>query len=145
MAASLPSGRPVLRLDGWPAPEPTGGGPGRHPRRRRLLGVASDGGLFAFGDAAFYGSMGGQHLNQPVVGLAATPDGRGYWEVASDGGLFAFGDATFYGSMGGQPLNNRWWPSPPPRVAVATGKPPRMAASSPSGMPSSTARWVGNP
>ena len=67
--------------------------------------MASDGGLFAFGDAAFHGSMGGQPLNQPIVGMAATPDGLGYWEVASDGGLFAFGDAAFHGSMGGQPLN----------------------------------------
>jgi hypothetical protein len=67
--------------------------------------VASDGGLFAFGDAHFYGSMGGQPLNRPIVGMASTGDGRGYWEVASDGGLFAFGDAGFYGSMGGQPLN----------------------------------------
>jgi hypothetical protein len=69
-----------------------------------LLMAARDGGIFAFGDAAFYGSMGGQHLNQPVVGMAATPDGGGYWEVASDGGIFAFGDAAFYGSMGGSPL-----------------------------------------
>ena len=67
--------------------------------------VASDGGIFAFGGARFYGSMGGQHLNQPIVGMAATPDGRGYWLVASDGGIFAFGDAGFYGSMGGQHLN----------------------------------------
>ncbi|HEY5245620.1 MAG TPA: hypothetical protein VIJ60_08120, partial [Acidimicrobiales bacterium] len=67
--------------------------------------VASDGGLFAFGTAGFYGSMGGQPLNQPIVGLTSTPDGKGYWEVASDGGLFAFGDAAFYGSMGGKPLN----------------------------------------
>ena len=49
--------------------------------------------------------MGGKHLNQPVVGIAETPDGRGYWEVAADGGVFAFGDAVFQGSMGGQPLN----------------------------------------
>ncbi len=67
--------------------------------------MASDGGLFAFGDAAFYGSMGGQHLSQPIVGIAPTPDGHGYWEVASDGGLFALGDAPFDGSMGSQPLN----------------------------------------
>ena len=109
--------------------------------------VAADGGIFAFGDATFYGSMGGQPLdaahrghgrhrrrgrllggglrrrdlrlrrrhastapwaasrsNAPIVGIAATADGGGYWEVASDGGIFAFGDATFYGSMGGQPL-----------------------------------------
>jgi hypothetical protein len=55
--------------------------------------VALDGGIFAFGDAAFYGSMGASHLNQPIVGMAATPDGRGYWLVAGDGGVFTFGDA----------------------------------------------------
>ena len=67
--------------------------------------VASDGGLFAFGNAGFYGSMGGQHLNRPVVGMAATRDGKGYWEVASDGGIFAFGDAGFHGSTGSLTLN----------------------------------------
>ena len=67
--------------------------------------VAADGGIFAFGDAAFEGSTGGIHLNAPVVGMAATPTGRGYWLVAADGGVFAFGDARFEGSMGGAPLN----------------------------------------
>jgi hypothetical protein len=67
--------------------------------------VASDGGIFAFGDANFYGSMGGRPLDRPVVGIAATPDDGGYWEVASDGGIFSFGNAAFYGSMGGRPLN----------------------------------------
>ena len=67
--------------------------------------VASDGGIFAFGDALFHGSMGGQPLNEPMVGMAGTPTGRGYWTVASDGGIFAFGDALFHGSMGGQHLN----------------------------------------
>jgi hypothetical protein len=36
--------------------------------------------------------------------MAATPDGKGYWEVASDGGIFAFGDATFAGSPPTLPL-----------------------------------------
>ena len=67
--------------------------------------VAANGGVFTFGDAQFYGSMGGHPLNKPIVGMAATPDGKGYWEVASDGGIFSFGDAHFYGSMGGHPLN----------------------------------------
>jgi hypothetical protein len=31
--------------------------------------VASDGGIFAFGNAAFHGSMGGKPLNAPVVGM----------------------------------------------------------------------------
>ena len=56
--------------------------------------VASDGGVFTFGDAAFFGSTGDIHLNRPIVGMAATPDGSGYWLVASDGGVFTFGDAA---------------------------------------------------
>ncbi len=69
------------------------------------LVAARDGGVFAYGTASFDGSMGGQHLNAPIVGAASTPDGKGYWLVASDGGVFSFGDASFYGSMGGKPLN----------------------------------------
>ena len=69
------------------------------------LNVAADGGIFAFGDAAFHGSTGGFPLNRPVVGMAATPDGGGYWLVASDGGIFAFGDAAFHGSTGSIHLN----------------------------------------
>jgi hypothetical protein len=67
--------------------------------------VASDGGVFAHGNAGFLGSMGGQHLNKPVVGMASTPDGQGYWLVASDGGVFTYGDAGFYGSAGNIALN----------------------------------------
>ena len=67
--------------------------------------VASDGGIFTFGDATYFGSTGAIHLNEPIVGMAATPDGRGYWLVASDGGIFTFGDAPFLGSTGGVPLN----------------------------------------
>ena len=67
--------------------------------------VASDGGVFTFGAAQFYGSTGSIKLNQPVVGMAATPDGRGYWLVAKDGGIFAYGDAQFYGSTGSMVLN----------------------------------------
>jgi hypothetical protein len=67
--------------------------------------VASDGGIFAFGDALFYGSTGGTRLNRPIVGMASTPSGNGYWLVATDGGIFAFGDASFFGSTGGVKLN----------------------------------------
>jgi pimeloyl-ACP methyl ester carboxylesterase len=65
--------------------------------------AAADGGVFAF-QSPYYGSMGGQPLHAPVVGLAPGPDGRGYWEAAADGGVFAF-NTTFFGSKGGQPLN----------------------------------------
>jgi DNA-binding beta-propeller fold protein YncE len=67
--------------------------------------AAADGGVFDYGGAVFYGSEGGQVLNKPVVGVAATPDNSGYWLVASDGGIFSFGNARFYGSTGGITLN----------------------------------------
>ncbi|HVW35641.1 MAG TPA: serine hydrolase, partial [Acidimicrobiia bacterium] len=60
---------------------------------------------FSFGAAAFYGSTGSLHLNQPIVGMAASPSGAGYWLVARDGGVFAFGDAPFLGSTGNLRLN----------------------------------------
>jgi hypothetical protein len=65
----------------------------------------SDGEVANFGSAQNYGSMAGQALNSPVVGMAATPDGGGYWLVAADGGVFSFGDAHFYGSTGALHLN----------------------------------------
>jgi hypothetical protein len=66
--------------------------------------VASDGGVFSFGDAGFHGSTGGVRLAQPIVGMASTATGQGYWLVASDGGVFSFGDAGFYGSVAGRGL-----------------------------------------
>lgn len=77
----------------------------RTPTARGGWVAAADGGVFAFGDAAFYGSMGATHLNKPIVGIAATPTGKGYWLVASDGGIFSFGDARFFGSTGNIRLN----------------------------------------
>ena len=67
--------------------------------------VASDGGIFSYGGAKFFGSTGAIKLNMPIVGMAATPSGNGYWLVASDGGIFSFGDAHFYGSTGAMKLN----------------------------------------
>jgi hypothetical protein len=76
--------------------------------------VASDGGIFTYGDARFYGSAGAIRLNTPIVGMASTPDGGGYWLVASDGGIFTYGDARFYGSTGAIHLNQ-------PIVGMAPG------------------------
>jgi hypothetical protein len=67
--------------------------------------VASDGGVFTFGDAPFFGSTGNIVLNKPVVGLTATSDNGGYRMVASDGGIFDFGDASFYGAGTGGSLS----------------------------------------
>ena len=66
--------------------------------------AASNGGVFTFGNATFYGSMAGQTLKSPVIGIVATADGHGYWLVAKDGGVFAFGDAAFAGSASGKTI-----------------------------------------
>jgi hypothetical protein len=67
--------------------------------------VASDAGIFPYGNAGGFGSHGGSPLNQPIVGMAQSGDDGGYWLVASDGGIFPYGNAGGYGSHGGSPLN----------------------------------------
>lgn len=39
------------------------------------------------------------NVNAPIVGMAATPTGKGYWLVSADGGVFAFGDAVYLGNI----------------------------------------------
>jgi Platelet-activating factor acetylhydrolase, isoform II len=64
--------------------------------------AAADGGVYAFGDAAFEGSLPGLGVHvADVVAIRPTPDGAGYWLVGSDGGIFAFGDAPYPASLPG--------------------------------------------
>lgn len=65
--------------------------------------VASDGGVFAFGDARFAGSCPG--IGGCVgTAVAVMPDatGNGYWLVTSSGSVYTFGDAPYYGGPGSQ-------------------------------------------
>jgi hypothetical protein len=71
------------------------------PSQRGYWLVGSDGGIFSFGDAQFYGSTGSLRLQRPVVGIVPTADHGGYWLDASDGGVFAYGDTQYYGSIPG--------------------------------------------
>ncbi len=96
-------GSPVPPIGGGNGPTTAGSTTADSPEDGYTM-AASDGGIFSFGQAGYYGSEGGKPLNSPIVGIARTPDGKGYWEVASDGGIFTFGDAHFYGSMGGRHL-----------------------------------------
>jgi hypothetical protein len=64
--------------------------------------VGSDGGVFAFGDAGYLGSLPGLHIHvNDIVAVVPTHDNKGYWMVGSDGGVFAFGDAGYVGSLPG--------------------------------------------
>jgi hypothetical protein len=62
--------------------------------------VGSDGSVFAFGDATYFGGLATRTLRKPIVGIEATPDGQGYWLVSARGVVFRFGDATYYGDTG---------------------------------------------
>ena len=76
--------------------------------------VAADGGIFAFGDAGFYGSTGASTSTSRSSAWRPPPTASGYWLVASDGGIFTYGDARFFGSTGGIDLNK-------PIVGMAVG------------------------
>jgi len=64
-----------------------------------LSGFGNDNYLVYLDGAMYY------NLNAPIVGMAPTPDGAGYWMVGGDGGVFSSGDAGFYGSTGSLTLN----------------------------------------
>jgi hypothetical protein len=65
--------------------------------------VDKGGHVFVFGNLALCGTFAGTGPEQPVAGIAATPDGGGYWLVDRDGHVSAFGDARSYGSLQGVP------------------------------------------
>ena len=65
--------------------------------------VASDGGVFAFGDARFEGSCPGiGGCNGAAVAVVPDATGNGYWVVTSTGAVYTFGDATNFGVPGPQ-------------------------------------------
>jgi ribosomal protein L24E len=103
----------VRVLGELPGPGAGGGGAGPVYSGPGYRFVGSDGAVFAFGDAKFFGSAGGTKLARPIVAMASTPGNGGYWLVASDGGVFAYGDAKFFGSTGSVQLNS-------PIVGMAT-------------------------
>jgi hypothetical protein len=75
--------------------------------------VASDGGVFAFGDAKFAGSCPGiGGCGGAAVAVMPDASGNGYWLVTATGAVYAFGDARFFGAASPQ--------SAPVANAVAT-------------------------
>ncbi len=55
--------------------------------------VASDGGVFSFGDVKFY---------SPIPGLGIAPDD---WVSTFSGAVYAYGDAPYYGGASSLHLN----------------------------------------
>jgi hypothetical protein len=99
----FPMAQVMAMAAGNPAPT-TGGGAVEicgTPSGRGYWVCGSDGGVFTFGDAQFFGSLGDTPLAAPIIGMAATPTGAGYWLLGADGGVFTFGDAPFYGAPTG--------------------------------------------
>jgi hypothetical protein len=62
---------------------------------------AANGKVSGSGNAQEYGSLSTSPTSNPVVGLASTTDGKGYWEVTRDGGVARFGDAGNYNDLPG--------------------------------------------
>ena len=69
-------------------------GPGGHG----YFLVASDGGMFSYGDTNFYGSLGGVPIKHPIVAAATTPSDDGYWMTDGTGLVSNFGSADYFGS-----------------------------------------------
>jgi predicted outer membrane repeat protein len=57
--------------------------------------LSKSGAVTAHGNAQSYGSLG---KGLAAVGIASTPDGKGYWIAEPDGKVVPFGDATALGS-----------------------------------------------
>ena len=65
--------------------------------------VASDGGVFAFGDAKFAGSCPGiGGCSGAAVAVMPDATGNGYWVVTETGNVYTFGDAPYFGAPGQQ-------------------------------------------
>ena len=120
--------------------------------------LSAGGGVSAFGDARLFGPAAGSSPagapspagsspaagpGSPIVDMAPTPDGLGYWLLAADGSVSSFGDATYAGARpsaaGGDPAEKivparattvtGWWTRtvPPPRLGRRRGRPPAQA------------------
>ena len=97
------------------------------PNGRGYWFTAADGGVFAFGDARFYGSLGSVPQRRPIVAITADRSGNGYWFTNTNGAVTAYGGATYWGSAP-QVLNH-----PVVGMAEATGSGNFSGSSYPSG------------
>jgi Ca2+-binding RTX toxin-like protein len=77
------------------------------PSGNGLLVLASNGSLYAYGDAPFFGGVDTATLNagERVSSISVTPSGGGYWVFTNRGRVVAFGNAPFLGDLTSFTLN----------------------------------------
>lgn len=63
--------------------------------------AATDGSVYAFGDAQFLALTGHPTITSRIAGIAGSPTDNGGWLVAADGNVFNFGKAALFGSLHG--------------------------------------------
>lgn len=59
--------------------------------------ASTDGGVFTYGDAQYWGAPAEFGTQSMIVDIASTPTGRGYWLLGTNGAVYSFGDARYYG------------------------------------------------
>jgi hypothetical protein len=84
--------------------------------------VASDGGIFSYGDAHFYGSLGGSPPPASVVAVAPAAGGGGYFMLEANGTVRAFGDAPAVAANGLSPAVSSANSAMTDLVPTATGQ-----------------------
>ena len=87
--------------------------------------VASDGGVFAFGDAAFEGSCPGiGGCGGAAVAVAPDASGRGYWLITATGQhLYLWQTLRTSGPQGHRALQSPPWCAPPTDWAIGSSWP----------------------
>jgi hypothetical protein len=63
-----------------------------------LYQAGAFGELLTFGDAQFFGDLSHVAIESPILAVAATPSGEGYWLMEAGGRVHPFGDAPALGS-----------------------------------------------
>ena len=76
-----------------------------HPANIGVWAAEADGTVHRFGRVNHLGDPDNLVLNGPIVSMAASRTGEGYYLLGTDGGVFSYGDAAFHGSTGDIVLN----------------------------------------
>ena len=104
--------------------------------------ATAHGRVLGYEDANLLGDTITSAASGPVVGMASTADGKGYWVAMANAGVSAIGDAPSYGDLPALGKHVRTSsPSPPPPTSRATTGLGWTPVSSRSVMRSSTARY----